>query len=145
MMKAAFAEVLAEETTALAAVADTGSLDRWRRTLVDRATSPSPAYAKVLRPEGDPRDRAVFLDRWRDLIAEALARVVAADAEGSAQIDTRQMAVSILAALHGGTILSRLAKDAGPLEVSVGLALAPLLSFTDPATSQVEKTGPSVP
>jgi transcriptional regulator LmrA/YxaF-like protein len=145
MMKPAFAEVLACETTALAAVADADALRGWRQELVDRATNPESAYAKVLHPAGDPRERAAFLDRWRDLIAVALARVVATDTAGHAQVNTRQMAVSILAALYGGTILSRVAKDHDPLRISVDLVLAPLLLPAAGVRNDSEKTGPSVP
>ncbi len=138
-MKAAFAEVLAEETIALAAVADAVALGQWREHLVNQATTADSAYTKVLRLAGDPPDRAVFLARWRDLIAAALRRVVSAEAPRGAEIDLDQTAVSILAALYGGTILSRLAKDSSPLQVSVGLALAPLLPFTGSALMQAEK------
>lgn len=143
-MEASFAEVLARETTALAAVVDAGDLTGWRRELVARAASPGSAYAKALRPAGDPRERAVFLDRWQDLIAAALARVAHADTRRRDEIDARQMAVSILAALHGGAVLSRVAMDSGPLHVSVELALAPLLS-ADGARVDEAKTGRSVP
>lgn len=143
-MEASFAEVLARETTALAAVVDAGDLTRWRRELIARAASPGSAYAKALRPAGDPRERAVFLDRWQDLIAAALARVAHADAGRCDEIDARRIAVSVLAALHGGSILSRVSMDSVPLHVSVELALAPLLS-TDGERVEEEKKGRSVP
>jgi hypothetical protein len=138
-MKAAFAQVLAEETAALAAVTDAVALDRWREHLIDQAANAQSAYAKVLRPVGDPRQRAEFLDRWRDLIAAALARVVNAATPRNSKIDVHQKAVSILAALYGGMILSRVAKECDPLRFSVGMALTPLLPPADSASIQAEK------
>lgn len=144
-MKASFAEVLARETATLSSVADVAGLKRWRGELVDLATNPETAYARVLRPTGDPQERAVFLDSWRDLIAAALGRVVAGNPTEHASTDARQMAVSVLAALYGGTILSRVAREPAPLRTSVELALAPLLLPSDTPAGQGEKTGPSVP
>lgn len=126
-MKASFADVLAQEVSVLAGVTDTAGLARWRRRLVEQVISPQSPYATVVQQVGDPRERAAFLDRWRDLIASALGRLHAADALACAEIDVQQAAVSILAALYGGAVLSRVAKDVRPLHVSLDLSLAPLL------------------
>ncbi|MFD5213320.1 hypothetical protein [Microbacterium sp. NPDC058345] len=137
-MNAAFAGVLAEEVTALAAVTDKTTFDGWRHRLIERATTADSAYAKVLRPVGDPQERTAFLQRWQDLIAATLARVVYSDPETCAEIDARQLAVSILAALYGGSILSRLTDDPGPLEISVELAIAPLFRHSESAAVGVK-------
>jgi hypothetical protein len=142
---ASFSEVLTREATALASVADVTDLDRWRIELVDLATNQRTAYAKVLRPAGDPQERAAFLDSWQDLIAAAVARVVATDARDHVRLDPRQMAVSVLAALYGGAILSRVSRDSRPLRTSIELALAPLLLPADTLSVEAEKTGPPVP
>lgn len=130
-MKASFADVLAQEVSVLAAVTDTAGLARWRCRLVEQVTTPQSPYATVVQQVGDPGERAAFLDRWRDLIASALGRLHAADALACAEIDVHQAAVSILAALYGGAILSRVAKDVRPLRVSLDLSLAPLLPGDD--------------
>ncbi|MGM7423108.1 hypothetical protein [Cellulosimicrobium sp. CpK407] len=144
-MKASFAEVLVREATALDAVADSADLDQWRRALVDLATNAETAYARVLRPTGDPQERADFLASWGDLIAAALARVLTNEHREHLGIDVRQMAVSVLAALYGGTILSRVARGSQPLRTSVELALAPLVPPANTPSAHVEQTGPSVP
>ena len=138
-MKAAFAQVLAEETSALATVTDAGGLGRWRERLVERVTSANSDHcATVLRSGGDAEERTAFLERWRDLIAATVARIVNSDPSICAEIDARQTAISVLAALYGGAILSRVAKDAGPLDVSISLALAPLSAQMETAMSRVE-------
>jgi hypothetical protein len=142
---ASFSEVLTREAAALASVADVTDLDRWRIELVDLATNQRTAYAKVLRPAGDPQERGAFLDSWQDLIATAVARVVATDARDHVRLDPRQMAVSVLAALYGGAILSRVSRDSRPLRTSIELALAPLLLPADTLSVEAEKTGPPVP
>lgn len=144
-MKASFSEVLTREASALASVTDATDLDRWCVELVDLVTNPETAYAKALRPAGDLQERAAFLDSWRDLIAAALARVVTSDSRDRARSDPRQMAVSILAALYGGAVLSRIARDSHPLRTSVELALAPLLLPWGNSSVGAEKTGPPVP
>jgi hypothetical protein len=81
------------------------------------------------------RDRARFLDRWRELIAETVDRVLQSGATGDAfsssgrglqaNVDAQKTAVLILAALHGGSILSQVAQDPEPLNAALDLALAP--------------------
>lgn len=126
-----FAEVLAQETATLARVTDAAGLDRWRRRLIAQVRNPQSAYAEVLRSVSDTPGRAMFLDRWRDLIAATLARLLDAGTVASTEIDNHQMAVSILAALHGGAVLSRISGDPTPLNVTVELALAPMVSTCD--------------
>ncbi len=126
-MDEAFAQVLAEETSVLASVADGIALDRWRQRLIDRAMSADSAYAKVLRPVGDPDQRSEFLERWQDLIRVAVSRVVKHDPASCAEIDAHRTAISILAAVYGGASMSRLARDPGPLEMSVALAFVSLV------------------
>lgn len=141
-MEACFAEVLALEAAALAAVSDAEDLNRWRIELLRMATTGESAYARVLQPTGDLQDRARFLESWSDLIAAALARVVG-NASNPASINTSQMAVAVVAALYGGAVLSRVAREPAPLHISVDLALAPLLpAEEDPSRSP--KTGLSV-
>lgn len=144
-MKASFSEVLARETASLGSVVDTADLDRWRSEVVDLAGNVETAYAQVLRPIGDREERAAFLDSWRDLIAGALARVAKADPCARARLDPGRMAVSILAALHGGAVLSRVERDSRPLRASVELALAPLLLPAEITPGEPEKAVPSVP
>jgi hypothetical protein len=79
--------------------------------------TPQSPYVLALRQTGDVPDRADFLDRWRRLIAETVDRLLPsvkgntllfrADPEGRCR--RPEDAVLILAALHGGSILSRVA------------------------------------
>lgn len=141
-MNAHFAEVLARETTSLAAVVDPATLDDWRHRLVDEVLAPQSPYAKVLRQEGDLDDRAAFLDRWRALIAATVARVLASDPVARPKTDVQRTALLILAALHGGNILSRVAKDAAPLNAALDLALVPLIATLDEAPACTGRNGP---
>jgi len=141
-MKAHFAQVLARETTSLGAVTDAADLAHWRRGLIEELMTPRSPYAKALRQGGDTRDRAVFLDQWRDLIAVALAPVVESGGGADDGADVQRTAVLILAAVHGGSILSRVAKDAQPLNAALDVALGPLLAPADAAPAWTGANGP---
>lgn len=124
-MTPGFTEVLARETSALAAVGDAAGFAQWRRRLVGEVLAPGSPYALVLRTDGAEHERAVFLDRWSDLLTAAVARVLAA-APTRGQVNPRELAMLILAAVHGGSILSRVARDPGPLQAALDLAFLPL-------------------
>jgi hypothetical protein len=134
-MKTCFAEVLARESADLAQVADAPMLAGWRCRVVKELMTPQSPYALALRQTADVGDRADFLNRWRELIAETVDRLqqpsTAADTmrpEAQAQSggDGHKTAVLILAALYGGSILSQLAQDPRPLNAALDLALVPL-------------------
>jgi hypothetical protein len=135
-----FAQVLARERAGLAAVTDGPTLAGWSRGVVDELSAPQSPYALALRPTGEVADRADFLDRWRELIAETVDRLLrsgatSATAGASGDIDGDKTAVLVQAALHGGSILSQLAQDPRPLLAALDLALAPLLAVPGrPAT-----------
>jgi hypothetical protein len=115
-MRACCAEVLARETACLAGVTDGAMLVSWRRGVVDELMTPQSPYALALRQTGAVRDRADFLDRWRELIAETVDRLLRTSTTGDtlctstqgtkADVDPQKTAVLILAALHGGSTLS---------------------------------------
>lgn len=137
-MRDHFAQVLARERAGLAAVTDGPTLAGWSRGVVDELSAPQSPYALALRPTGEVTDRADFLDRWRELIAETVDRLLrsgatSATAGASGDIDGDRTAVLVLAALHGGSILSQLAQDPWPLIAALDLALAPLLADAQPA------------
>ena len=142
MMKASFEVVLAREAAALAGVSDAEGLNRWRIGVLRMVTDADSPYARVLQPMGDLQDRARFVESWSDLIAAALARV-AGGASNSKSINVSQMGVSVVAALYGGAVLSRVAREPSPLRISVGLALAPLLP-ADEDPSRSSRAGLSV-
>ena len=125
-MEGCFAEVLASETAHLAAVTDVETLRAWRRHLVDQLMTPRSPYARALSRSADAAETHRFLDRWQDLIAEMIRRLPrSVGGEGAA--DAHEIAALILATLHGGSVLSRVARCAGPLDSALDLALAPFL------------------
>ena len=94
----------------------------------------------ALRQTGDVPDRADFLDRWRRLIAETVDRLLPSVKGNTlcssaqtprADVDAQKTAVLILAALHGGSILSRVAQDPGPLDAALDFALLPFAATED--------------
>jgi hypothetical protein len=151
-MRACFAEVLARERACLAGVTDGAMLASLRRGVVEELMTPQSPYVLALRQTGDVRGRADFLDRRRELIAETVDRVLQSGATGethcpSAQapkvdVDAQKTAVLILAALHGGSILSQLAQDPRPLNAALDLALVPLAATED---GSLARTGTSSP
>lgn len=139
-MKTHIAEVLARESAGLAVVTDRAKLADWRRRVVEELMTPSSPYVVALRQTGDIRARADFLDQWRELIAEAVDRLLTSDAPGGRRtsratgdvdVDAQKIAVLILAALQGGSTLSRIARDPRPLNAALDLALVPLTATKD--------------
>jgi hypothetical protein len=134
-MKAHFSEVLARERASLARVTSRAELACWRRRMVDELMTPGSPYVLALRPTGDMLDRADFLQSWRRLIAEAVARLGRPDASQSPRrstersqrcgVDAQEAAMLILAALQGGSTLSQVAQDPWPLNAALDLALGP--------------------
>ncbi|HTN55169.1 MAG TPA: hypothetical protein VLZ82_03215 [Microbacterium sp.] len=133
-----FAEVLAREEALLAAAHDPGALRTWRTHLVAEVTDPESPYASALGRAGcGDSDRAGFLEAWKRLIAAALERIAGQQAsdDGSTgrcgtagrRIDADRTAVLVLAAVHGGVVLSRLSSHGRPIDAALDLALAPVL------------------
>ncbi|MBY8346121.1 hypothetical protein LXH13_39175 [Streptomyces spinosirectus] len=140
-MRTHIAEVPARESAGLAAVTDRAKLADWRRQVVEELMTPSSPYVVALRQTGDMRARADFLDQWRELIAEAVDRLLKSGAPGArlctsrrtgdVGVDARKIVVLILAALQGGSTLSRIAPDARPLNAALDLALVPVAATED--------------
>lgn len=152
-MRTYFAEVLARESARLAEVRDGATLESWRHQLVAEVITPRSPYVSALRQSDDETSgRAEFLDQWRDLITQMVERVQRSrafeDEEDSARysptqdIDSENTAVLILAALHGGVILTQLARDPQPVNAALDLALVPLMTAAD---NGVAKMGPNRP
>jgi len=151
-MKSYFAEVLTCEIARLARVTNTAMLASWRRHVVDELMTPRSPYALALQHKGDVFDRAEFLDQWRELIAETVDRLLGSSATGKRpgtsaptarrNLDAQEIAVLILAALHGGSTLSQLAQDPRPLDAALDLALGP---FAVPADNNPARTGNELP
>ncbi|GAB3163717.1 hypothetical protein [Microbispora hainanensis] len=152
-MRTHFAEVLARENACLAGVTDGAKLAGWRRRVVEELMTPRSPYVFALRQTGDGAERADFLDRWRELIAETLDRLLQSGATGGthcssgqaarrADADPHKTAVLILAALHGGSTLSRIAKDPWPLNAALDLALAPFTATEDNSPARTVMSSP---
>ncbi|MFJ5063076.1 hypothetical protein ACIP96_27160 [Streptomyces nigra] len=149
-MRTHIAEVLARESAALAVVTDSAELARWRRRVVAELMTPSSPYVLAMRGTCDVRARADFLDQWRELIAETVSRLVrtgivggrshAPDQARRADVDTQKTAVLILAALQGGSALSRIAQDSGPLDAALDLALVPFTAVGGNAPDEGPRT-----
>lgn len=149
-MSTYFAEVLVCERVRLAEVTDGAMLVNWGRGVVEELMTPQSPYVFALRQTGDVRDRADFLDRWSELIAETVDRLLRSGATADtacssaqgpkANVDAQKTAVLILAALYGGSTLSQLARDPRPLNAALDLAL---LSFATAEDNGLAKTGTS--
>ncbi|WP_036324962.1 hypothetical protein, partial [Microbispora sp. ATCC PTA-5024] len=139
-MRTHFAEVLARESKCLAEVTDEAKLAGWRRRVVEELMTPLSPYVLAMRQTGDVPDRADFLDRWCELIAETIDRLLQSGTAGGthpssksrrADVDAQKTAVLIIAALHGGSTLSQISKDPWPLNAALDLALAPFAAAMD--------------
>lgn len=96
-------------------------------------------YALALRRGHGANQQNEFLQSWQALIAGALERIAAGcdpcarpatAPAGPARLEN--VAIAILAALHGGATLSWLAHDARSLEAALDIALAPVLAPPEP-------------
>ena len=151
-MRRHFAEVLARESACLAGVTTGAMLASWRRRVIEELMTPRSPYVLALQQSGDLADRADFLDRWRELIAETVDRLLQSRATRDApwpfarapraDVDAQKTAVLILAALHGGSTLSRVAQDPRHLNAALDLALVPLAATED---SSPARTGNTLP
>lgn len=138
-MRTHFVQVLARERASLAGVTDAAMLARWRRHVVEELMTPRSPYALALRQTGEAPDQADFLDRWRELIAETVDRLLRSGSmrngtcssirSGKVDVDAQKIAVLILAALRGGSALSQIAQDARPLDAALDLALVPFAAI----------------
>jgi hypothetical protein len=109
--------------------------------MVRELTTQQSPYVVALRQTDDTPDRAAFLCRWADLIAETVDRVLGCSrfdthrasacsttVSPGSDVDSRELAVLILAALHGGTALSKLDQDPQPIDAALDLALAHVMA-----------------
>lgn len=137
-MNTYFTEVLACESARMADVTDGETFACWRQHVVEELTNPHSPYALALQQSVALSERAEFLDQWQEIIAKTVGRMLqSSDSHDAprfptlatdANVDAQRTAVLILAALHGGSTLSRLARDSQPLHAALDLALAPLLT-----------------
>ena len=146
-MNTHFAEVLARETARLDRVADKAALEQWRRDVIRELVTPNSPYALAMCATSDLCRQADFLDRWRELIAATLHRLLRCDAGSDApravaaapiadvDLDAQKSAVLIVAALKGGSMLSRITGDRRSLDSALDLAFMPL---TDPLAESPE-------
>lgn len=151
-MRTHFAEILARESACLAGVTDGAKLASWRRRVVEELMTPLSPYVLAIRQTGDVPDRADFLDRWRELIAETVDRLLQSGTRGNthfssgqtrrADVDAQETAVLILAALHGGSTLSQIAQDPWPLNAALDIALAPFAATEDNSPARTGTSGP---
>lgn len=148
---AQFRSVLAKERDCLADVTGPGDLMLWRLRLVRELMDCRSPYALSVRHGQDADNQGEFLRCWQSHLAEALQRVVierrgaasvgTARAPGPSIEDPGYLALSILAALHGGVALSRLAGDRRSLEAALDLALAPVVTCRDADASGCRSFG----
>jgi hypothetical protein len=113
-------EVLAREQARLARVQETSELTVWRDSLIDEVTNPRSSYMVAMEASIELRERVRFLERWAEYLAGMVGRL-------NRDADATGMASLILAAVHGGAILSRLTSNRQALEASLDFALAPLI------------------
>src|SRR5690606_505644 len=75
-MNTYFTEVLARESARLADVTDAETFACWRQQVVEELTNPHSPYAQALQQSVALSERAEFLDRWREIIAKTVGRML---------------------------------------------------------------------
>jgi hypothetical protein len=108
-------------------------LQRWRDAIVQQKTLARAARltsrsGERADSEGDCAAMAAQLEEWEQLLAAGLGRMQAGGAL-RADAEPEQLATGIMAALHGGCLLARVARDDAPLTIALDMAIAQVRSF----------------
>lgn len=139
-----FQVVLETETRELADISHAGDFIGWRSRVVREVMDHRSPYALALRRGHRTIRQNEFLQGWQTLITETLERVAPGEActtgDGpraapAATVGPEDLAMAILAALHGGATLSWLTEDVRSLEAALDIALAPVLAPREPDAS----------
>ena len=136
------ARVLAREETQLSRLNSFNGLVRWRNALVRRNAAQNGAYGCALgsmaTEVADHDDEAretlsAAFQRWEQLLADGLRRMQDSG-RLRADVDADNLATGLMAALQGGYLLAQTARDVGPMEIALDMAVAHVKSFaTEPA------------
>jgi AcrR family transcriptional regulator len=130
-------EVLSWQRPRLEKVDTLRGLDQWRDAMVQRCTLRRGLWGCELGSlaaelsDSDDRARVALAQhfaQWRDLIADALGRIRDAGAL-RADIDTKDLATGLLAAVEGGYLLSQTAHDPRLMQSALNLAIAYIKSY----------------
>ena len=115
-------------------------LERWRDAIVDgqralscRGGCPVGSLADALA-ESDESAReqlALAFDQWQALLEDGLSHMVD-NGVLQADTDTDRLALSTIASLQGGLLLTKTTRNPYPLEVALDAALAHLRTFAAP-------------
>lgn len=124
-----------------------GSWERWRTGLVDyyigrgRWACPIGSLATQAAAADANLERIVAagMRAWRSALAEGVEKMRTAGLIAESA-DPERIAISILAAIQGGLVLSQPERSAWPLEVALDSALAPLHVVSATAAHTEEKT-----
>ncbi|MFJ9098145.1 hypothetical protein ACIRJM_06585 [Streptomyces sp. NPDC102405] len=129
-MRTHIAEVW-RESAWLAVGTDRAKSADWRRRVVEELMIPSSPYVSALSQTGDMRSRADFLDQGRELIAEAVDRLLKSGAPGGQALQVAPDSTCRCRRLEdrgadprgasGGSTLSRTARDRRPLNAALDL------------------------
>jgi TetR/AcrR family transcriptional repressor of nem operon len=131
------AVAVAEQQPQLASLDSVESLRAWRDAIVAQAQnrgthgwSPLGSLASELI-DTDPDAQALLVDGFELWLAPVESGLAAMRASGALRgdVDTRSLAVGLLAALQGGLLISRLHESTAPLEVALDAAIARVESF----------------
>ncbi|TDU83290.1 TetR family transcriptional regulator [Kribbella voronezhensis] len=123
--------VLEREEQYLRRVDSFSGLERWCRAILQRVTVRRGALGcelGALSTELSDHDEAARIDldahltNWISLLAAALERMKANNTL-SREADSQRLATGIMAAIQGGYVLAQAARDPGPMQIALELAM----------------------
>lgn len=130
-------QVLGSHRPAFESLAGWDDIQRWRDAIVDdqaardcRGGCPLGSLANELLDldaQAQGQLSSAFTE-WQQLLAEGLDAMAAAGAL-HAEANTAELALSVIAELEGGLLLSEIAGNTHPLEVALDAAIAHLKAF----------------
>jgi TetR/AcrR family transcriptional regulator, transcriptional repressor for nem operon len=137
--------LLAQQRRRLEKVDSLRGLELWRDEMVERNALRDGAYGCPLgsmaneiadHDEDTRRTIATHFDEWLQMLIDAIDRLRTIGAL-RADADPRALASGLLAALQGGYLLAKTARDVNLMRVAVDMAIAQIRAFSTESGSQI--------
>jgi TetR/AcrR family transcriptional repressor of nem operon len=136
--------LLAQQRRRLEKVDSLRGLELWRDEMVERNALRDGAYGCPLgsmaneiadHDEGSRKVLAAYFDEWLQILVDTMDRLRTLGVLRAAA-DSRALASGSLAALQGGYLLAKTARDVNPMRVAVNMAIAQIRAFATESNSQ---------
>ncbi|MCZ4521056.1 TetR/AcrR family transcriptional regulator [Rhodococcus ruber] len=134
--------VLSQQRRRLNRIESFRGLELWRDELVERNAIRNGAFGcplgalanEIADHDGDTRKAiAAHFDAWLQLLIDAIDELKARD-QLTARADSHALATGLLAALQGGYLLAKTARDVRPMRVALDMAISQVRVYSTETT-----------